>query len=51
MELLWIALFGLLCTGILGLIWACERWLAPAVSSAINAAMARPGSLAEGSAR
>ena len=28
MDLLWIALFGLLCAVIMGLLWACERWLA-----------------------
>lgn len=34
MDLLWIALFGLLCAVILGLLWACERWLAVPVKPA-----------------
>jgi len=51
MDLLWIALFGLLCAGILGLLSACDRWLAltPSASSMVNASHARPGSDSEGS--
>jgi len=53
MDLLWIALFGLLCAGILGLLSACDRWLAlaPAASLGGAASTARPGSDANGSAR
>ena len=49
MDLSWIALFGLLCAGIFGLLAACDRWLAltpPAssASSAIKGLGVRPGS-------
>lgn len=53
MDLFWIALFGLLCAGILGLLSACDRWLAlsPAASSATTVRSTRPGNDAEGGAR
>lgn len=46
MDLSWIALFGLLCAGIFGLLAACDRWLAltPPASSAIKGLGVRPGS-------
>ena len=51
MDLLWIALFGLLCAGIFGLLAACDRWLAltPSVASAAKGSSVRPGSDANGS--
>jgi hypothetical protein len=53
MDLLWIALFGLLSAGILGLLSVCDRWLAPApaASFAATAPNARPGNDAKGSTK
>ena len=52
MDLLWIALFGVLCAGIFGLLAACDRWLAltPPVSSTAKGSSVRPGADVSGSA-
>ncbi len=48
MDLLWIALFGLLCAGIFALLSACVRWLVfvPPVALAGQTPTARPDSAA-----
>ena len=48
MDLLWIALFGLLCAGIFSLLAACDRWLA--LTPATKGSSVRPGADASGSA-